>query len=333
MNRDGRRVVFRLLIVLLGTIWLAQAIPDAAAQNPFTGGASPGESGGALLPRTLFTWVARQQAGLNDSISREIRSIADGGSWSALATVLGLSFLFGVLHAVGPGHGKFVISSYLVSRRATIARGIVMGGLISLVQGIVAILLVALLGLVLGLAQFDVLDHAAIVETISYGLILLIGGHLLYRAVRGEGHDHAHVPIAEMAGEAGSPGQHDHHEHGHAHGHDHTHRRTRADRSPVRLVLAAGLVPCASAIIVMLFALANHAFLIGAEAAIAMSLGMGVTVAGIGVLSVVARRLMVHLAGRTTDHGERVERGLGLAGSALLVLFSALLLSGALVRL
>src|SRR5258708_1531099 len=83
------------------------------------------------------------------------------------------------------------------------------GGAISLVEGIVAIVLVALLGLVLGVAQFDVLDHAAIVETISYGFILLIGAHLLYRAVRGDGHDHAHVPIAEMAG----ADLHDHHDH------------------------------------------------------------------------------------------------------------------------
>jgi nickel/cobalt exporter len=314
-----------VLMAMLVLLSVAYAIPEAVAQDPFSGrGGGADTVGGPILLPGLFTWVARQQAGLNDTISRQIRLIADGGSWSNLITVLGLSFLFGVLHAVGPGHGKFVISSYLVSRRATIKRGIVMGGLISLVQGIVAILLVAILGLILGLAQFDVLDHAAIVETISYALILLIGANLLYRAVRGDGHDHAHLP---PLGTTGQGGLHTDHDHGHAHEHK------SADRSPLRLVLAAGLVPCASAIIVMLFALANHAFLIGAEAAIAMSLGMGVTVAGIGVLSVAARRLMVHLAGRATQHDGLMERGLGIAGSALLVLFSALLLSGALVRL
>jgi nickel/cobalt exporter len=317
----------------LALLMLLILLLPALAADPFTGRASPGDTlgGGVLLPG-LVGWVAHQQAGLNSAISQQIRLIAQGGSWSALATVLGLSFLFGVLHAVGPGHGKFVVSSYLVSRRATIRRGIVMGGLISLVQGVVAIILVAILGLFLRLAQFDVLDHAATVESVSYALILLIGLKLLYHALRGDAHDHAHVPLP--AGAAVVDHEHGHHGHDHQghdrHGHAHGSHR---EKSPMQLVLAAGLVPCASAIIVMLFALANGAFLIGAEAAIAMSLGMGITVAGIGVLSIVARRIMMRFAGMTTSHAGLVERGLGIAGSGALVLFSGLLLSGALLRL
>jgi ABC-type nickel/cobalt efflux system permease component RcnA len=312
------------------------ALAPALAADPFTGGAGPRDSfgGGVLLPG-LVGWVAHQQAGLNGAISAAIREVAQGGSWSALATVLGLAFLFGVLHAVGPGHGKFVVSSYLLSRRATIARGVAMGGLVSLVQGIVAILLVAILGIFLRLARFDVLDHAATVETVSYGLILLIGLKLLYHALRGDAHDHAHgaLPAAGALDHHHGHADHAHHDHAHDRHAHHDHAPGRRERSPVQLILAAGLVPCSSAIIVMLFALANGAFFIGAEAAIAMSVGMGMTVAGIGVLSIVARRIMLRFASLATDRAGLLERGLGIAGSGALVLFSALLLSGALLRL
>jgi nickel/cobalt exporter len=326
MPRPDRRAGLTLLILLI--LLFANLLPALAA-DPFTGRASPSDAlggGGVLLPG-LIGWVAHQQAGLNSAISQQIRLIAQGGSWSALATVLGFSFLFGVLHAVGPGHGKLVVSSYLLSRRSTIRRGILMGGLVSLVQGLVAILLVAILGIFLRLAQFDVLDHAATVESVSYALILLIGLNLLYHALRGDAHDHAHVPLP--AGAAVVHHDHGHHDHGH-HGHV---QGAQREKSMLQLVAAAGLVPCASAIIVMLFALANGAFLIGAEAAIAMSLGMGITVAGIGVLSVIARRIMMRFASLTPSHTGLVERGLGIVGSGALVLVSALLLSGALLRL
>lgn len=320
-----------LLGLALIVLVVAGLLPALAA-DPFTGRASPGDTlGGSVLLPGLVSWVAHQQAGLNSAISAEIRLVAQGGSWSALATVLGLAFLFGVLHAVGPGHGKFVVSSYLLSRRATILRGIVMGGLVSLVQGVVAILLVAVLGVILSLAQFDVLDHAATVESVGYALILLIGLKLLYRALRGDAHDHAHVPLP--AGAAVVHREQAHRAHGdHAHEHQ-GHRQRSHEKSAMQLVLAAGLVPCASAIIVMLFALANGAFLIGAEAVIAMSLGMGITVAGIGALSIVARRIMMRFASLATDRAGLLERGLGIAGSGALVVFSGLLLSAALLRL
>ncbi len=101
----------------------------------------------------------------------------------------------------------------------------------------------------------------------------------------------------------------------------------------IGLALAAGLVPCASAIIVMLFALANHAFMIGVEAALAMSLGMAITVSAIGLASVFARRLIERGMTITSRGSVALERGLNLGGSLFLVLFASLLLLGAWSRL
>jgi ABC-type nickel/cobalt efflux system permease component RcnA len=256
--------------------------------------------------------VARAQSGLNDSISVRIRTLNETHSARDLATVLLLSFIYGVFHAAGPGHGKMVVASYLMARRERLLSGIVVGSIISLVQGISAIAIVGALALVLRLGQLQVLDRTTLVEVVSYALIALIGLRMLYQAVTGNGHDHHH------------------------HGDGHDHQANSARRGPgnmVTLAVAAGLVPCASAIIVMLFALANHAFVIGIEAALAMSLGMAITVSTIGLASIFARQLMERLFAASSRGGVALERGLHFGGSFLLVVFASVLLLGAWSRL
>jgi nickel/cobalt transporter (NicO) family protein len=99
------------------------------------------------------------------------------------------------------------------------------------------------------------------------------------------------------------------------------------------MVLAAGLTPCASAIIVLLFALANGVLAAGIAAALAMSVGMGMTVSAIGIATVFGRRVVERLAGSVPSIGPRVERGVALGGALLLVGFSGLMLLGAASRL
>ena len=99
------------------------------------------------------------------------------------------------------------------------------------------------------------------------------------------------------------------------------------------LTLAAGVAPCASAIIIMLFALANGAMLVGTIAVLSLSLGMGLTVSAIGVLSILARGLMKRFAGGETATGERLERTLAIGGSILVMAFAGALMLGAWVRL
>ena len=239
---------------------------------------------------------------------------APEGRGGALA-VLALSFLYGVLHAAGPGHGKAVVASYLLARREDWRHGVLVGAGISLVQGLSAIFAVAVLAAVLGVAQREILGRGALVETVSYALVTVIGLHLLWRAAMGHGHGHHHHDA-------------DHHHH-----HHHHHAPSRRDGAWWRMVLAAGLTPCASAIIVLLFALANGVLAAGIAAALAMSIGMGMTVSAIGIATVFGRRAVERLAGSVPSIGPRVERGVALGGALLLVGFSGLMLLGAASRL
>jgi ABC-type nickel/cobalt efflux system permease component RcnA len=205
-----------------------------------------------------------------------------------------------------------------------------MGGVISLLQGLTAIVTVFILAAILHGLQKKVQLDGAMIELVSNGLVAILGLVMFWRAVTGRGHGHHHGP-------SGAP--HDH-GHDHDHGHHHGHRHEPSPARPYRkmsfgsiLTLFAGIAPCASAIIIMLFSLANDALLIGAVAVLALSLGMGLTVSAIGVLSIVARKFMKRFATGSSARGEQIERVMAIAGSLAVVGFSGLLMLGAWDRL
>ncbi len=287
--------------------------------DPLTGrGGPPEASASDQLPFPQFA-VARlmeTQREMNDAISAAFHDVEETGSHRAIALILVLAFLYGVLHAIGPGHGKSVVASYFVANRAQWISGVVMGGLISVIQGACAIVLVGLLAIILQWRQFDVLSHATLVEFVSYGLIAALGLAMLYRAVTGSSHHH------------GIPHEHDGH-----HAHDHKsglHAEAPLDR---RLILATGLTPCASAIIILLFALANEAFGLGIAAVVSLSVGMALTVSAIGVATVLGRKAMLHLVDRVGVQTHRLEQAFAVIGAVVIVAASGLEMVGAWYRL
>ena len=355
-----RRLLLALLLLMAGLVG-----PAGAQADPFTGGggtplsdkpigqpdapaAAPVQRPGDVampLPGTglangLLQKLAHQQMLLNERISHQFKAVRDTGSRTAFFTILALAFFYGVLHAAGPGHGKSIVAAYFVANEARWTSGVVMGGIISLLQGLTAIVVVFLLSLVLKTSQMAIENNGAMVEFISYGLVVLIGLVLFYRAVTGKGHNHHHGPVSfghdhhdhDHHACGHDHGHHDH-DHHHDHAHDHHHQAPAGGSFRRILTLAAGVAPCASAIIIMLFALANGAMLVGTIAVLSLSLGMGLTVSAIGVLSILARGLMKRFAGGETATGERIERALAIGGSVLVVGFAGALMLGAWIRL
>src|SRR5690606_10468738 len=124
----------------------------------------------------------------------------------------GLSFLYGVFHAAGPGHGKVVISSYVVANERQLRQGIVVSGISALMQAVVAIAFVLVLAGILNLTSTALGDAAHWVGVVSYALVALLGFWLVLRKVFGWGHSHGHAHKHDHG--------HDHHDHDH-HDHDH----------------------------------------------------------------------------------------------------------------
>jgi nickel/cobalt transporter (NicO) family protein len=315
--------VIRVLLLAAALLFGVLYAPSAVRADPFTGGppiSAPVQTGTAfLMPGGMLRRLAHMQMQLNEKISQEFRSIHSTGSVAATFTVLLLAFVYGVVHAAGPGHGKTVVGSYFVANDARWFTGLFLGGLIALLQGVTAIVLVFLISLVLRARELQVADQGALVDCVSYGIVAAIGCVMLWRAITDNGDSHSHGLV----------------------GHDHGHRHDAIDRPPAGmggrlrrgLIAATGVAPCASAIIIMLFALANDAMGIGIAAVLALSLGMAVTVAGVGLISVVVRKMLMHAMEGPGLRFARAERILRLLGSAAIVGFAGLLMLGALARL
>ena len=126
----------------------------------------------------IMGWIFAEQAAFYRSLSTYIRAAKEDGA--AMWGLFGISFLYGVFHAVGPGHGKAVISSYLVANEETWRRGVVLSFASAAIQSVVAIVVVAIAAVLLGATAKAIGTTVHLVEITSYGLVILIGLRLLY---------------------------------------------------------------------------------------------------------------------------------------------------------
>jgi nickel/cobalt exporter len=322
------------------SLLLLLVMVDVAIAQPFglNRGAPPSEVGG------FAGWILAKQAEFYRMLSGLIRAAkADG---SAAYTLLGISFLYGVFHAAGPGHGKAVISSYLVANNETWRRGIVLSFASAILQALSAIAIVGVVAALLGATAKAMGNTVRVIEIVSYALILLIGLRLLWvkgsaflRALRLKEGPHAHDRTHDHTHEHGH-GHHHHHDHHHDHGHDasawsHGHAPEPSElagahwlRRGLTAIVAVGLRPCSGAIIVLVFALAQGLFWIGVASTFVMGLGTAITVAAIATLAVAARELAGRLAKAKPGFGVIMLRGLETAAALVIVLFGAALLTG-----
>lgn len=320
---------------------VASLVEPAVAQplGPRTPSASPPPSG-------FVGWVMAKQAEFYRQISGMIRAAkADG---SVVWGLLGLSFLYGVFHAAGPGHGKAVISSYLVANEETWWRGVVLSFASALLQAIVAVSLVGIAVLLFKASTRSMCDAERVIEIASYGLIVLVGVRLLW--VKGRGFASALFALdrpLRAVGAAVTPrqstvqGGHDHHDHDHDHDHDHASAWGHAHgpepeelagpggwQRGLSAIVAVGLRPCSGAILVLVFALAQGLFWIGVASTFIMALGTAITVAAIATLAVGARSLAGRLASSRSGYGMLTMRGIEVGAAVVVTAFGTLLLLG-----
>ncbi|PYE87749.1 nickel/cobalt transporter [Phyllobacterium leguminum] len=127
----------------------------------------------------IIQWLATEQRNFYLAMTGALKAMRED-PWQA-ALLVGLSFVYGVFHAAGPGHGKAVISSYMIANETTLKRGIFLSFISSILQAISAILVVGLAWLVLRGTSISMDDTARTMELASYALIILFGLWLLRR--------------------------------------------------------------------------------------------------------------------------------------------------------
>jgi nickel/cobalt transporter (NicO) family protein len=325
------------LVVLM----LDSAMHVLLAQTPF-GGPRPA----AAEPQVggIVGWLLSKQSEFYREMSSTIRAARSDGS--AVWTLLAISFAYGIFHAAGPGHGKAVISSYLVANQETARRGIVLSFASALMQWLVAVVIVGVCAWLLNATAKTMCGAEKAIEIASYALIAAFGARLVW--TKGGGFMRAlQAPRAEPA-MAGA-----HHRYDHDHGHDHHHHDHHGDdhvhdehcghahgpepselagpggwRRGFAAILAVGIRPCSGAILVLVFALAQGLFWAGIAATFVMGLGTAITVATIAVLAVSAKDLAQRLSAGREAGGTLIMRGIEFGAAGLVLLFGIGLLVG-----
>jgi nickel/cobalt exporter len=221
-----------------------------------------------------------------------------------LVLLLLVAFGWGALHALSPGHGKAMVAAYLIGTRGTARHAVWLGVTVTITHTIG----VFALGLVtLALSQYILPEDLYPWLTLVSGLMVVAIGAAVLRA-RFRSHRHGH-------------GHHHGHDHSHSHGESHPHVETAVTRrSLIAMGAAAGLIPCPSALVVLLGALAQHEVALGLLLIVAFSVGLAGTLTALGLLVVYARGILPR--GRLTG---RLATALPAASALAIVLVGCLL--------
>lgn len=287
-----------MIILLLFTVTFLWATP-LFAQNPFT--AKP-ETRHKVAPPAInsrfFVKIIAWQYRIKQTMSELIRDVQTTGNPMPLLFLAALAFSYGAIHAAGPGHGKFIAVSYMLSHRASVMGGLLFGVFTAFLHGFSGA--VGVLGLRYFL-QRGVGETLGSVTTatqvISFGLITLLGLGIFLK--------NGYALFSKSGPRS------------------HTHETKISRKDLIPWVLAVGLVPCPATVMVMLFCLSMDALTLGLVLAVFISLGMALTISGVVIAVLIGKAgVLQTVSGRRI---EIIEHGIGLVSGMAVTVFGAIL--------
>lgn len=233
----------------------------------------------------LLAILVGVQGRINDYVAADLRAFAQTHDWWRLSLVLPLGVLFGAIHALTPGHSKTLLASYVAGSRLSLARGVGVAAALSFTH-ILSAVVIAVFALPIITRTLVGAGRAPLVEDMSRGLVAVIGAWMLVRALRPlTPHTHEHSPGNGLA-----------------------------------FGVIAGLIPCPLTLFTMMLAISRGVPEAGVVFALAMMIGVGLTLSSFAALSILARdRLALALShhGAALTVGGRI-----LEGATGLVLFA-----------
>jgi ABC-type nickel/cobalt efflux system permease component RcnA len=236
--------------------------------------------------------LVEYQYQINGYISQTIRSLNDENSFSTSLLILGIAFLYGLVHAIGPGHGKALVALYFTSNKSDYKKAFKMGYLISIIHAVSALLFTFGIFFILKTMfrqHFGELTHTTML--ISAVMIIGVGLYLTYEAYSDKGKIEKKEKVKS--------------------------------KSELGVAFSAGVVPCPGVMTIVLFNIVLGHYALGVAAAIAMSIGMGLTISLAGIFSIAINK-------KTTTKLDKNSYLLEMLGGLLIVLLGTFLLVSAL---
>ena len=295
-------------LMVLGSLLAATGLLSAPApRNPFATGMTGFAPTGSGIGGFILTVQAHFYAALTAAV-QAMRT--EGAGITALATV---GFLYGIFHAAGPGHGKGVISGYIVATDGSIGHGLALSLAAALLQAIVAISVVTVFAVLLKSTAASITTTARIIELASFAAVAALGAVLLWFKAGG----------FISATTAGAPAGRDTDSSPSL-----SNGEARDWRMLAGVILAAGIRPCSGAIILLVFALSQDLFTAGVAGALAMALGTSITTGTLASLTVFAKGLVERLASRRARAGRIAFAGFELLAAAFVLVLGLVLFTG-----
>ena len=282
------------------------SVSGASGTEPETPNTIPAEAETPGPVERLMGFVRTTQKELTQRLNAFGMDLTDNPFGPALWFFLGLSFMYGVVHAVGPGHGKAVVCSYFLANPGSMATGAIMGNVITFVHMGSAVLAVGAAYLIFSSGMGGFAEASRAIQPASYALLTLMGAWLVIKAVRD-------IRKGGLLSATCSHGPED---------------EPKDLKSLLMVSFVTGLVPCPGAAVILAFAIGLNIFWTGVLALFCMALGMGLTTTLFAWAAVTVRSVTLTLTDSNKKTFNRVYAGLSICGASAIALFGGALFLG-----
>ena len=330
----------------LGLLGSGTAAFAQIARHPFAIGANEGSVG---HQNALGAWIIGQESAFYRMLNAALHATKDNPR--AGLGLIAVSLAYGVFHAAGPGHGKAVVASYMISNEVALRRGLAISALAALMQAVVAVVVISILGALLHVTAQRLTAATEVLEFASYLAIIALGLALVWRKGRALLANLRPAPSGSLllasagtatlfddAPFAGGVSSRFVADDGSAHVHDpacgHLHMPDAAAlsapgfnwRAAAVTVMTAGARPCSGALAVLIFALSQGIYLAGIVSAFAMAIGTAATTGMLAIAAVYAKDFAVRLAEGRSTRGRLIGNVVELAAAACVLAFGIALM-------
>jgi ABC-type nickel/cobalt efflux system permease component RcnA len=272
----------------------------AQTEDPFRNSAGKQRIAAVKKNSAFLNGIVQIQREMNESITLSLENYKDKQSAQILLFLLGIVFLYGMIHALGPGHGKSIALSYFVTVKAGVLSGLFFGFLVALFHTGVSVFLVLLINLIFKNGFSGMSGNTDyFVKLASFGLISIIGLVLFLKRL-----------IKISAGKR-------------------TEEQPVGSKNIILMTLAIGIVPCPAALTVLIFSMSQSVLSVGILLVIFMGMGMGITISAFSILTILAKSGTIHFINKNQDKlstdrtrsAANLFRNLLELGGALFILF------------
>jgi nickel/cobalt exporter len=255
----------------------------------------------------IFAKIALIQRSLNKRIAESTKKIKETKSMKLLFLIIFITFIYGVVHALGPGHGKTLTFSYFLSEETNVKKGIAVGCIIGFLHATSALTLVLILYFTIKRAYFHNIESMSrTIKIISYSLIAGIGLLLLIKNI----YDTKRRKNTKEKG----------------------FEALNSRKSLIPFSFAVGLIPCTGATIVLLFSLSLGVLKIGIISTIFMAFGMATTISSVGILTILAKDSCKRILSKRSKLSFIIQKIFSFGGAFLIFALGVILLLGVYIK-